>query len=306
MRNKYIILILTILTFLTVVSFTQEKILAMEEKLDIAICKKTDINTLKEKVGKLNIGMNKDEVELVLGEPGMVTTGRYLPEYTFSGFEILTLEYTSEGKLYAAYNKDRFNLLSTDYSAKIDNLSLLIDGNTKPSASDLIAIINAKIYIPVEYLAEQLRIKVSLNAEVIQQVEPTITGIAQMKEASDKLSKGMTIEEVKQNIGEPSVEFGSNKIAYFFDDMEILYLDFKDGKLYAALTKDDLDLLSKELIVAKVIIFSIFINGEEPLTSNPIVTINDNIYIPIEDLAEQLGIKVSFNEEKQQLEITTK
>jgi len=47
-------------------------------------------------------------------------------------------------------------------------------------------------------------------------------------------------------------------------------------------------------------------DGKELLTSNSVVTIQSKVYVPIEDIAEQSGMKVFFNEEKQQFEITTK
>ena len=130
-----------------------------------------------------------------------------------------------------------------------------------------------------------------------------------LKLGAGQLSKGMTEDEVVQQIGEHSIISGvAFPRIYFFGvlNSEPLKLYYIDGELSSALTRDDLDLVAIEYLVAKVISSPILLNGEEPLTSNPIVTINDKIYVPIEDLAEQLGITVNFNEEKQQLEITTK
>ena len=64
-------------------------------------------------------------------------------------------------------------------------------------------------------------------------------------------------------------------------------------------------MLSVEYI-ARAIDFPIFINDSELLISNPIVFINNQVYVPVENFTEQLGIKVIFDEESQQLEITTK
>ena len=91
---------------------------------------------------------------------------------------------------------------------------------------------------------------------------------------------------------------------YLFDGGEFLILDYGlFSKLSAAYNKGNIDLLSDGYI-ARVADFSVLIDGEEPLTSNPIVTINYRTYIPIDDLAEQLGIEVKWNEGK--LEILKK
>jgi len=52
--------------------------------------------------------------------------------------------------------------------------------------------------------------------------------------------------------------------------------------------------------------YEIFIDGEEALTSNPILAVDGQIYLPIEEITELLGAGVSINKEKQRIEFTEK
>ena len=295
MLKRYM-MILLILTFFTVVSFTQNgEGVKMGEK-------NTGITQLKEAVGKLSKGMTADEVIQILGAPELSFTGIYRPKYIFSNEESITLEYNGDyNDLSAIYNKDGFNLLAIEYIATVMDFPVFIDGGIVVTSNPVVMIKEIN-YVPIEDLTKQLGIKVTWNEDK-QQEDSAVTGITQMIEAAGKLSKGMTKDEVVQQIG----EVGISRV-YFFGvgDREFLRLHYIDGELSSVLTRDRLDLLSIKYTTANAANFTILIEGEEPLTSNPIVTINGKTYVPIEDLAEQLGIKVSFNEEKQQLEITTK
>ena len=123
----------------------------------------------------------------------------------------------------------------------------------------------------------------------------------QYEEAVSKLSKNMTVDEVVQNIGEPT---RTESFSYLFDDGEYLMLFFNDGKLSAALNKNNSDFLAEEY-TAKTVGFSVLIDNEELIICNPILTINDKNYFPIEELSEEIRIELHWNQEKQQLEITT-
>ena len=296
-----------VLTFVTVVSFTQdggditeqkEPVFKMEEQ-------KTNILQLKEAVSKLSKGMTEDEVVQKIGFPLLIITGDYRPRYTFSANLELTLRYDFDGKLSTASNNDGFNLLSTEYLTKVVDFSVLIDGDMVVN-SNTVLIINKKTYISIKDMAEQLGIKVNWDAEM-RNHEVATTNIAQIIEVACKLSKGMTMDEVVQQIGEPTHTTDPARKRYNAVWGEYLTLSFSDGKLSGVFDRThNYDLLSGEYAIASVVDFPVFINDKELIISNPVVTINDKIYVPIEDLAEQLGIKVSFNEEKQQLEITTK
>jgi len=304
MKSKYIIVLtLILLAFLSLASFAQEIRLTMEQK-------KAGITQLKEAVDKLDVGMTLSEVKDLLGEPMLIPNGILSgysgPRYSFVGGQNIRLGFF-EGKLSDAYNKDGFNLLLTEYIAQIVDFPVLINGNSKGMVTTNAAVtIRNKVYLPIESLTEPLEIKVSFNEEK-QNSEHKITGITQMVEAISKINKGMTIGEVVRHIGEPTQVYSfTSDIYYSFGDTETIKLLFIDDKLLSTMYyRDNIDLLSAEYITANIYNFTILLNGEEPLTSNPIVTINDKVYVPIEDLAEQLGITVNFNEEKQLLVITT-
>ena len=58
-------------------------------------------------------------------------------------------------------------------------------------------------------------------------------------------------------------------------------------------------------LTAYVARFSIFVNGEERSFYNPIVTINDRTYIPLGEVGEALGMNVEWDEENQQINISS-
>jgi len=119
-------------------------------------------------------------------------------------------------------------------------------------------------------------------------MEEKKASIMALKEVVGKLSKGMLKDEVLQQVGKPTYSFDTN--VYYSRKTNTLRLNFFDDKLSIAVAKDGFDLLAKEVWEAKVLSFPVLINEEEPLTSNPVVTISNKVYVPIEDLAEQLGI----------------
>ena len=237
-------------------------------------------------------------------------------------------------------NKNLFDLFSTEYAAMVTNLSVSIDGH-ELSILNPILTINGNRYLPIEELEEELRLRVKTNGNELKQLgidtdarefdylfvthveittdvteELTVpknhTGIARFKEDISKLSKGMTNIEVMQILGEPKPDPNAIPSSfvppelYIHKDGEILMASYNlDGELSTLANKDGFDLLSTGY-VAKIVDSPVFRDDKELLASNPIVTIHNKVYVPIEDLAEQLGIKVSFNEEKQLLEITTK
>ena len=130
-----------------------------------------------------------------------------------------------------------------------------------------------------------------------------------MKEQVSKLSRGMTISEVEQRIGEPTHNMGFGRYipVYVFSGGESLTLDYRpdNDTLMTARNKDGFDLLATEY-TAKVAEFPIFINNKKISTSNPIVTINDRTYIPLKELEEQLGVKIEWSKDECAVKIETK
>ena len=144
-------------------------------------------------------------------------------------------------------------------------------------------------FLAVSSFAQEAVVKIELPTEVTQ--EQRNEGIAQMKAAADKLSVGMTKDEVKEQIGEPEKDYDS-MYRYSFIGEEYIILFFYEGKLSSSYNRYGLDLLSTEE-TAKVLDFTVLINDEELLTTNPVVTIGGTIYLPIEGIADQLGIEVN-------------
>jgi len=138
-----------------------------------------------------------------------------------------------------------------------------------------------------------------------------------MKEAVGKLSADMTIAELQLLlVFIPHKDIGSGAFIYIysFPGGETLNFSFvsAEEKLSDLRNKSGINLLATEF-TATVEGFPVFVDGEEIVVSNPIVTIDKNryanfqhlpaTYVPIEDIAEYLGITVTFNAEKQLLEI---
>ena len=243
-------------------------------------------------------------------------------------------------------NENLFDLFSTEYAAMVTNLSVSIDGNELSILNPILTINGNTYLPIKELEEElRLRIKTNSN-ELEQQgintdirefwylsiksveiktnvteestVSKNHTGIARFKEDIGKLNKGMTITEVRQILGAPQPDpnaalssFAKSELYYIHKDGEALIASYDlDSKLSALFNKDGFDLFTTGY-VSRAANFPVFVDDKELLISNPIVIIcptynNKMIYAPIKDLAEQLGMKASFNEEKQQLEITTK
>ena len=331
MLRKYIVLIILSFTFML---FSQDMEIKTEEG-------KTGMVQKKEAVNKLSRGMTKDEVIKQIGEPAEFTNITFI--YPFNDNECLRLQF-SDGKLFVARDKDWTDLLS-EYTAEVSDINSFLIDQVEVLSPIPIVTINEKIYVPIGEIAIDLKINVNLNKEkqVLeiatnapppQNIELTRaeknSGIEQMREAIGKLRIGMEYDKVIELVGRPThdIGYGGYVLLYLFTGKEtfsidrdlinfstdystllsvgeVVSLDYDyDQKLLNANTKD-LNLLRTEY-PANHIGYSVFINEKELIFPNPIVTIGGNIYVPIEDLAEQLGITVSFNEEKQQLEIVTK
>jgi len=336
MIKKYIILILLTLAFLMLPSFAQEVKTTYEEAC-------------------LSKGMTVNEIKQLLGEPtSTIGQGRNIRlRYLFADEKYLWLRFNDD-KLFAAFDKDDFDLFSTYYTAKVVKHPVFIDNEEIPTYHQQLNI-NGNIYLLAIELPEIIGIKVNWNnseknllkitknepfvpelgfMEIIKPVvgdtpnlvsvfrvpvtrEEKNKGIAQVKEAAAKLRKGLTKTEVEQLIGKPTQHIGSGVDAtlYEFSGNETLVLVHHNG-LESAHSKRGFQFLEKypEEYTVRVVDFPVLIADKEADFSNHVVTTDKsfvytdttNIYIPIENLAEQLGIKVIFNEEKQQLEITTK
>ena len=224
-------------------------------------------------------------------------------------------------------------------AAIVTTKQVFVDGN-KLLTIDPIVTVDDKIYLPLEEVNNELNIKLDFKRELqtfkinnidyplyVRKSLDIITdmevnnnielkdneGVAQFQADISKLRKGMTKDEVRLILGEPQPEDihvpplsrVSPYLHYLHDGGGLVKILYDDGKLSAVFNKSNIDLLSTGYI-ATIANFIVLIDGKELLTSNSVVTISNKVYVPIEDLAEQLGMKAFFDEEMQQLEITTK
>jgi|GEM_PF-1409646 len=142
------------------------------------------------------------------------------------------------------------------------------------------------------------------------QADKEHAGVIKFKADVAKLRRGMTHDEVEEILGKtekmprPNSAIGEIIYPYRHEDGERLNLAYDRGLSYAE-NKNRIDLLSTGYN-AYIPNYPILINGENPLIKNPILNIREVVYIPIEDFSEYFNINVSFNEEKERLEITKK
>ena len=286
----------------------KEKEFTVEEKIAGIIEMKKTVNMLRMKnEGKHVPNEDYPKEHTIIRDNYPSTTSSMIRSSThiYDGGETLSVYY-NRNELNHAINKDGFDLLLTEYAAKAVDVPVFINGKEVITSSPIMIIKN-KHYIPIVDFADQLGIKVSWDESQEEELRIAEKNAVPMMEAAMRLSKGMTRDETEELLG-AATDYISGRIpVYSFKNSEILRLFFdKSDTLSGVLSKKDgLDLLSAEYI-ARAINFPIFINDSELLISNPIVFINNQVYVPVENFAEQLGIKVNFNEESQQLEITTK
>jgi len=304
MLQKNTIFILIILIFPMIISFAQEEFSALEQK-------NAGIVQMKEAVSKLSSSMTMEEAEKLLGEPTFETDSRSI--YWFAGGERLTLSYINEISLISletgrllAYNKDTIDLLEVTSLTSALRHPILIDGK-KLLSSNPIVTISGNIYISIKDLADQFGIEVSFDKEKLQPKTITryvsdyylaeITDIPTFIDAK-KLVTSNPIVTINGNMYLPIEELsGILKIEIIFD---------KDKRLYEITTNvssstNEFD----QYYPAIVTDIPIYIDDNKLLTFNPIVAINGNIYLPIDELEEELQVKVDHSKEKPKLEITT-
>jgi len=302
MIKKYIVFIVTILMFLTFMSFAQLAIVPPTQEKEGEFTmeeRNAGIAQLRIAINKLRMGARPANPAIAIGYGAK----SYL--YEFDGGETLLISYWADRC--SASNRDGFDLLLTEYAAQSSDLSVFINGN-EMAISSPIMIIKNKHYIPIVDFTDQLGIKVSWDESQEEELRIAEKNAVPLMEAARKLRKGMTKDEIKELLGDATDYISGRIPVYSFENEEILRLFFnaESDTLSGVLSKKNgLDLLSAEYI-ARAIDFPIFINDSELLISNPIVFINSQVYVPVENFAEQLGIKVNFDEESQQLEITTK
>ena len=315
MLKKYFLPIFIILSFLTTVSFAQFEV-TKEQKNE-------GIEQMKSAVSKLSLGMTKFEAEELIGRATFETA--YGHFYCFSGEESIALFYDFFGKLSSAANNNNFDLLATEYTANGINCYFYINGKEIETSNPVVTI-NGKIYISTEELEEYLVKKVVWNAEK-EQLEitknmPTTNIKAAGNEYKFWEGFGRTVIYSALRFDFPILIDGKkiltsnlmvtidNKIYVPIEELEeeleiktvinaekLHWTTSRNAGRYMEITTNvpvtDSVNYSKGSYPAIVADFPVFINGEELLTVNPIFTIYGKVYIPIEDVEEYFGIKVS-------------
>lgn len=121
-----------------------------------------------------------------------------------------------------------------------------------------------------------------------------------------KLSYGMTDREIIEAVGKPNISPVSAYPVYRFvgeDAAFELKLRSYEDSLMAVESQDGINLLAKEW-KAEEATFEVNVNGKEVIIGNPLVTINDKLYVPLEELQSQLGIQVLlWNQEERCVDI---
>jgi len=280
MREKHLIPILVILTFLTLSLFAQEDTV-------------TEPTEYTAKVADFNVLI--DGKELLTSNP------------------IVTIN-------------DKIYIPIEDLEKQL-SIEIIRDGKKRLIFSTLIEQIEA-VQKESNRADKKVRLEIITNVPFTGYsgftVKEKIVGVAMTKEYAGKLRIGMTWSEIEKSIGRPIQDIGSGVHIYGYQfpaweslnfswDLEDLYsaigsglLRENDVKLSAAWSSGGFDLLRTEY-TAKIIDFPFIIDGTEIFTSNPIVMLgNDKVHIPIEELAEKLGVKLSFDEKANLLTITTK
>ena len=318
MIRKYMIMILLVLTFLTTASFAQwgfappnnerEGDFTTEQRIAGTVEMKKVANMFRmqdrrwgyiwgytiEQMNTMILEGHSDQNYTVV-KNDQFGLNKVIYNYTFDGGETLEVCYFGVLASYAS-SKDGINLLNLEYTAETVDFPVSINGMEVITLNPIVTI-RKKIYVPIVDFSDQLGIKVDWDKER-QQKESELAAklYAPLKEAFSKLRKGMTRDEVKGVLGEQISYTSGRGYVYSFEGGEELILWFHDAeKLSAAFNKDYCDLFSGEY-VARTISFPVFINDNELIISNSIVTINNQIYISLDNLAEWLGIKFSFNE----------
>ena len=303
MLRKYVVFMLASLAFLSVVLFAQDDGTTIEQKNEGTI-------QMQKAVDQLSKGMTIDEAKQILGEPthviGSVEEKDVRLRYLFADGERLWLRFNGE-QLFAVIDENDFDLLSTYYTAKVMDFSIFIDNEEVLTYTPILTI-DDNIYFSIAEVSEIIGIKIIWNQEKqrleISKAEeqpdnitiPPITratknaGIVEVRLAVGKLSVGMTYDEVKQLIGEPTRVIGSGRFIplYLFTNEESFTLSLgKGNKLEFVTNKYDFDLLSETTeYTAKTEDFPILVDDKEVKISNPVVTIDTNRYATFKDLAK--------------------
>ena len=255
-----------------------------------------------------------DDAELIMANPILVfndTIYLHLEEIS-ERFEIKIQHNRHNNQQPTNIFDEKYKAIATDANIFIDSKEFLTFNPT--------VTINNKIYLPADEVEEIFGMKVYYYAKYkLLEIKTGIKdgfqpaknyeSLKKFKKDIAKLRDGIEIDGgIEQVLGErytsPSdfVRSSPSPARYSHNEWGTFAVQY--GSL---LNKDNIDLFALEFN-GRTIPFPAFIDGKEIVISSPIVTLDysSKVYIPIEDLAEYLNIKTEWNDEKKQLNITTK
>jgi|GEM_PF-2422356 len=254
-----------------------------------------------------------DGEELIMANPILVDNDTlYLSVEEISERFKIKLQYNRHN------NRKPTNTFDEKYEAIATDATILIDGKDFLTFNPIVTI-DGKIYLPADEVEEILGIRVYFYAKnelleiktgVKDGFKPAINydTLKQFKEGLVKLRDGTQVDGgIEQVLGE-RYESSSDWIRSSPTPARYRHKELGTfAVLYGSLlNKDNINLLALKFN-GKTVSFPAFLDGKEIVISSPIVTLDysSKIYLPIVDLAKYLNIKVDWNEEKAELNITT-
>ena len=286
MLKKHTVFILIILTFLTLSLFAQDMTATNADKID-------GIIQMKAAASKLKMDMTKDEVETLLGKPTFEFGYQYV--YWFKGEERLTLNGLSADKLSSAYNKSNLNLLTNLYMTSNYSASALIDNKEITTIDPILRIAYYKYYLSTKDFEDAFGIKFSWDKEKTPATTPQNYSLGRYGASAVDFPVFMDDKELITS--NPIVSFG-DKIYLPLDDLDMKYsYNYEKSRLEITKNASIAGVFYREYpaIVTDV---SVFIDGEKLLTFNPIVTINNKVYLPANEIRKEFKIKISQPKEE--------
>ena len=284
MLKKHTVFILIILTFLTLSLFAQNMTATNADKID-------GIIQMKAATAKLKTDMTKDEVETLLGKPTFEFGYQYV--YWFKGEERLTLVISD--KLSYPRNKDDFNLLTDVYAVLPFDTSVFIDDKEFTISSPILEVGYSQQYLSAEDFEEIFDIKFSWDKEKTPAIIPQKN--SRGRYTAFVVDFPVFMDDTELIISNPILYFGGT-IYISLNDLDMKY-NYNNEKKRSEITKDEpiLGGFYREYpaIVTDV---SVFIDGEKLLTFNPIVTINNKVYLPANEIRKEFKIKISQPKEE--------
>ena len=301
MIKKYMVFILAIFIFWTILSFAQEVAEFTQGEKNLGITQ------MKAAVDKLRSDMTIDEAEKILGELAIKDKRRYV--YLFEGGKKLELRplystssldnHSVETTWMRAFNKYGLDLLKTHYYSAIFDFPVFIDGKELLILNQILACYSdysdfSSIYFSAQDIENTFDTKISWDKEN-----------QRLKDISEYAAEAIDFPVFMDD-----KELITSNPIIFFNDTVYLHMEeiseyFKTETQYNRHNNQKPTNLFDSEYTALVVDYPMFIDGKEFLTFNPIVSIDGKIYFSADEVEENFGIKVYYHEKNRLLEIKT-